>query len=203
LAELRKICDEYGILLIADEIQTGVGRTGEFWAHTRSGITPDIMIMAKGIASGMPLSAIAASHELMDKWKPGSHGGTYGGGNSVVLAAAVETLRVVQEEKLVENARNMGDYLLESLKDLQQAFPFMGDVRGWGLMIGTEFTTNGKPDAGIATALQKYAKENRLLLLTCGTYGNVIRWIPPLIVKRKQIDDALAIFRRGLQTIVK
>jgi 4-aminobutyrate aminotransferase len=135
LQELRKICDEHGILLIFDEIQTGNGRTGDYWAHSRSGIAPDILVSAKGLASGMPIAMIASSQALMEKWKAGSHGGTYGGGNAAVLAAAVETVKVIHEEGLVENARNMGDYLTESLKDLQQEFPFIGDVRGWGLQI--------------------------------------------------------------------
>ena len=201
IAELRKICDANGIMLIMDEIQSGFGRTGEFWAHTRSGIAPDIMLMAKGLASGMPLSSIAAPRALMEKWTPGSHGGTYAGGNPVVLAAATATVKVIQEEDLVQNARDMGDYLSESLRDLQQEFPFIGDVRGWGLMIATEFTTDGQPDAGIAKAVNTFCVENGLLMLTCGTYSNVIRWIPPLIVTRAQIDDALAIFRRGLESI--
>ena len=201
LAELRKICDEYGILLILDEIQTGFGRTGEMFAHTRSGITPDIMIMAKGLASGMPLSAIAAPRTLMEKWTPGSHGGTYAGGNPVVLAAATATVKVIQDEGLVQNSRAMGDYLSESLRDLQQEFPIIGDVRGWGLMIATEFTTDGKPDAAITKTVHKACVDNNLLILTCGTYGNVIRWIPPLIVTRDQIDEALGIFRQALETV--
>jgi 4-aminobutyrate aminotransferase-like enzyme len=201
LAELRKICDAHGIMLIMDEIQTGFGRTGEMFAHTRSGIAPDIMLLAKGLASGMPLSAIAAPRALMEKWTPGSHGGTYAGGNPVVLAAATATVKVIQEEGLVENSRAMGDYLSESLRDLQQEFPFIGDVRGWGLMIATEFTSDGKPDAAITKKVHKFCVDNNLLILTCGTYGNVIRWIPPLIVTRDQIDEALGIFRRGLESV--
>jgi 4-aminobutyrate aminotransferase len=203
IAELRKICDQYGIMLVIDEVQSGAGRTGEWWAHLRSGIQPDIMIMAKGIGSGMPISAIAAPRHIMEHWKPGSHGGTYGGGNGSVLAGAIATLKVIQEEQLVENARAMGDYLLESLKDLQQEFPFIGDVRGWGLMVATEFTSQGEPDAGITAAVAKHAIENKLLLLTCGSYGNVIRWIPPLVVNQAQLDEALGIFRNALRTIVK
>jgi 4-aminobutyrate aminotransferase len=203
LSELRKICDQYGIMLLIDEVQTGFGRTGELWAHTRSGITPDIMIMAKGLGSGMPISGIAAPRSIMDKWPAGAHGGTYGGGNAVVMAAAVATVKTIIEEKLVENARDLGSYLVEGLKDLQQEFPFIGDVRGWGLMVATEFTnpSTGEPDAAITKTVADACVQNRLLMLTCGTYGNVIRWIPPLVVTRQQIDDALAIFRKGLQMV--
>ncbi len=200
LRELRRICDETGILLIIDEIQSGFGRTGELWAHTRSGITPDIMIMAKGLASGMPMSAIAAPRQLMEKWTPGSHGGTYGGGNAVVMAASLATLDAIQEEKMVENACNMGECLTNGLKQLQQEYPVMGDVRGWGLMVGTEFTdANGKPASDIAKKVAKECVDNRLLLLTCGTYGNVIRWIPPLVVNEPQINDGLNIFADALK----
>jgi 4-aminobutyrate aminotransferase len=200
LQGLRAICDQHGILLVIDEVQSGVGRTGEWWAHLRSQVRPDIMIMAKGLGSGMPISAIAAPRALMEKWKPGSHGGTYGGGNAAVMAAAIASLQVVQDEKLVENARHMGDYLKESLQDLQAEFPVMGDVRGWGLMIGTEFKhPTGEPAGGVVSAVQAKALEAGLLLLTCGTYGNVIRWIPPLIVNQGQIDEAMGIFRQALR----
>jgi 4-aminobutyrate aminotransferase len=201
LQELRKICDKYGILLVLDEVQSGFGRTGEWWGHTRSAVRPDVMVMAKGLASGMPMSAIAAPRALMEKWQAGSHGGTYGGGNAVVLAAAIATVKAIQEEKLVENARAMGDYLKESLQDLQQEFPFIGDVRGWGLMVATEFTTDGQPNAEIAKLVSKKAAEHGLLLLTCGSYGNVIRWIPPLVVNQAQIDEGLGIFREALKKV--
>lgn len=200
LRELRRLCDETGILLIIDEIQTGFGRTGEFWAHSRSGITPDIMIMAKGLASGMPMSAIAAPRELMEKWTPGSHGGTYGGGNAVVMAASLATLEAIEEEKLVENACNMGECLTHGLRELQKEYPVIGDVRGWGLMVGTEFThPDGKPAADVVKKVAKACIDNRLLLLTCGTYGNVIRWIPPLVVNEQQINDGLNIFADALK----
>lgn len=198
LAELRKLCDKTGILLIFDEVQTGFGRTGEFWAHVRSNTTPDIIVMAKGLASGMPMSGIASSRALMEKWPSGSHGGTYAGGNAVVAAAAIATAKVIVEEKLVENARDVGGYLQESLGDLQQEFPLIGDVRGWGLMVGTEFTRDGKPDGALAKAVADRCIENNLLLLTCGYHGNVIRWIPPLVVNQGQVDEALTIFKDAL-----
>lgn len=198
LEALRDICDEHGILLIFDEIQSGYGRTGRFWAHEYSNARPDIMIMAKGIASGMPMSAFAAPRDLMDKFTPGSHGGTYGGGNAVVMAAAIATIDTIQEEKLVENALKTGQYLTNKLCDLKEKYPVIGDVRGPGMMIATEFTVNGKPATDIAKSISKQCEKNGLLLLTCGTYGNVIRWIPPLITTPAHIDEAIGIFEDAI-----
>ncbi|MCQ3931905.1 MAG: aspartate aminotransferase family protein [Chloroflexi bacterium] len=203
LQALRQICDEYGMLLILDEIQSGFGRTGEFWAHSRSGITPDVLIMAKGIASGMPMSAIAAPRKLMEKWQVGAHGGTYGGGNAVVMAAAIATVKTIQQEKLVANAREMGEYLKDGLTELQGRFPVIGDVRGWGLMVATEFVKDGQPSADLAKAISKASLERNLMLLTCGSYANVIRWIPPLVVNRAQIDESLNIFNNALESVVR
>lgn len=196
--KLRQICDEYGILLIADEVQSGFGRTGEWFGIDHSGVTPDILIMAKGLASGMPLSGIAAPRELMDKWPPGSHGGTYGG-NAVSCAAAVATIQVLREENLIENAQKMGSVLTTGLRKLQETHSEIGDVRGWGLMIATEFTTpKGEPWGEQASAVTKKCHEEGLMLLTCGAYGNVIRWIPPLIVSQDQLQEALGIFESAL-----
>ncbi len=198
MQKLRQLCDENGILLVADEVQTGFGRTGKWFASEHSGVTPDILIMAKGLASGMPLSGIAAPRELMDKWPPGSHGGTYGG-NAVSCAAAVTTIQVLREEKLIENAANMGLVLTTGLRKLQEEHPEIGDVRGWGLMVASEFTTpDGEPWGERATAVTKACHEQNLMLLTCGAYGNVIRWIPPLVVNQSQIQEALTIFAAAL-----
>jgi 4-aminobutyrate aminotransferase len=194
---LRELCDEHGILLIADEVQSGFGRTGRFFAVEHFEIRPDIMLMAKGIASGMPLSGLAAGKELMSKWKPGSHGGTYGG-NAVACAAAVATIRAMKDEKLPENAAARGEQLMTGLRRLQSDFKAIGDVRGLGLMVATEFTRDGEPDTDAAKAVVRAAFERDLMLLTCGTYDNVIRWIPPLVVTPEQIDEALAIFASAL-----
>jgi 4-aminobutyrate aminotransferase len=195
---LREICDEHGILLVADEVQTGFGRTGKFFALEHFQLRPDIMTMAKGLASGLPLSGVAASRALMESWIPGTHGGTYGG-NAVACAAAEATVRVLQEEGLVDNAAHLGRVLLAGLQDIQAGCSLLGDVRGLGLMVGTEFTL---PDRTPATALVKQivgrCQEQGLLLLTCGTYGNVIRWIPPLVVNRGEIEGALEIFSAAL-----
>jgi 4-aminobutyrate aminotransferase len=194
LAGLRERCDRHGILLVVDEIQTGVGRTGRFWGHEHFDVRPDVVVTAKGLASGFPLSAIAAPTALMSQGRPGSQGGTYGG-NAVSCAAALATLQVVEEEGLVARADALGTVLREQLARLAADTPAIGDVRGLGLMVGVEFNTpEGEPDAGTAQRVQQEAMHAGLLLLTCGTYGNVVRLIPALVVTRDQLDDALDIF---------
>jgi len=201
MQELRKICTENNILLIVDEVQSGFGRTGKLFGFEHSGILPDIIVMAKGLGSGLPVSGIAASKELMAKWEPGTHGGTYGGGSAVPMAAALATVKTLQDENLIENSAKMGEHLMAGLRKLQKQYPFMGDVRGRGLMIGVEITAENNESKSITSALQKACLEKDLLLLTCGTYGNVIRWIPPLIVNAEQIDEALSIFEEALKSI--
>lgn len=190
---LREICDEHGIILIADEIQSGFGRTGKYFAIEHEGVIPDILIMAKGLASGMPLSGIAYKHGLEKNWLPGSHGGTYGG-NPVCCAAAVATIDILRDEDLLENAVIRGKQLKDGLNLIKQRDNRIGDVRGVGLMVATEFVKDNEPDPETAKAVIKEALERKLLLLGCGTYGNVVRWIPPLIVNEEQINTALAIF---------
>jgi len=198
LPGLRQICDEHDILLIIDEVQSGFGRTGRFFALEHFDVTPDIIVMAKGLGSGFPISGIAARRELMEQWMPGSHGGTYGG-NAVACAAATATVQVIRAEGLAENAAHIGERLMDGLRRLQERYPTVGDVRGLGLMVATEFTTSeGEPDKATAKAVQKRCLEARLFLLTCGPYDNVIRWIPPLVVNAEQIDQALEIFGRAL-----
>lgn len=201
MQELRKICTTNDILLIADEVQSGFGRTGKFFGFEHSGIVPDIIVMAKGLGSGLPISGIASRKDLMDKWEPGSHGGTYGGGGPVISAAALATVQTLQEENLVANAARMGERLCSGLRKLQLKFPIIGDVRGRGLMVGVEITAKGDQSKTITSAIQAACLKRNLLLLTCGTYGNVIRWIPPLIVTSDQIDEALAIFEASLNDI--
>ncbi|MBL8047036.1 MAG: aminotransferase class III-fold pyridoxal phosphate-dependent enzyme, partial [Anaerolineales bacterium] len=140
MRELREICTHYGILLIADEVQSGFGRTGRWFGIEHFEVTPDVLTMAKGIASGLPLSGLCASPDLMKKWTPGSHGGTFGG-NVIACAAGVATVQAMREEKMVENAEQMGSVLMTGLRKLQEDHPEIGDVRGLGLMIATEFTT--------------------------------------------------------------
>jgi 4-aminobutyrate aminotransferase len=198
LEGLRERCTQYGILFVADEVQTGFGRTGKMWGYEHAPVTPDIMIMAKGLGSGIPISAVASSQEIMRKWPTGSHGGTYGG-NALATATAVATVETIRDEDLTGNAAAMGERLTEGLIELQGRYPIIGDVRGRGLMIGTEFMRQGQPDKEVTKAIQKGCIERRLLLLTCGSYENVIRWIPPLVVNEAQIDAALTVFEAAVQ----
>jgi 4-aminobutyrate aminotransferase len=199
---LRQIADEHDLLLIIDEIQSGFGRTGRWFAYEHFNVMPDILVIAKGLASGMPLSGVLSARSLMEKWTPGSHGGTYGG-NAVAATAAVATIQTIREENLVENAQARGSQLMEGLRHLQARYPMIADVRGLGLMIAAEFRdADGNPDNPTAKAVQKACFEERLLLLTCGPWDNTIRWIPPLIVSEKQVEAGLQIFERALQKSV-
>ena len=195
---LRALCDELNILLIMDEVQSGFGRTGKWFAFEHFGIVPDMVTMAKGIASGMPLSALATSKALMDRWIPGTHGGTYTA-NAVSCAAAVATIQVMKEEKLVDNAARMGEFLKDGLTELQSRFPVIGDVRGLGLMVATEFGPARVPNSKVAHLVRDAAQADKLLLLTCGPYDNTIRFVPPLIVNQSQVEDALTIFEHALE----
>ncbi|UCF60148.1 MAG: aspartate aminotransferase family protein [Anaerolineaceae bacterium] len=198
LQGIRQICDEHGILLIADEIQSGFGRTGQWFAFEHFEITPDILTLAKGLASGLPLSGVIARMDLMEKWTPGSHGGTYGG-NAVACAAAAATIRVIRDQELLENAQARGGQFMSGLAQLQETYPVIGDLRGLGLMIGAEFTgTDGRPDKDTAKAVVHACLERRLLLLTCGPWDNTIRFIPPLVVTSEQIDQAIEVFEESL-----
>ena len=203
LKGLRTLCDKHGILLILDEVQSGFGRTGKWFAREHSGVVPDIMTVAKGIASGLPLSGVFSRMDLMKKWPVGSHGGTYGG-NAVACAAGVATIQAMREEDMPGNAARRGLQLMTGLRRLQEEYPVIGDVRGLGLMIGSEFTANGKPaDKALVKAVVHACEERGLLLLTCGTYDNVIRWIPPLVVTEQQIADSLDIFGEALKETIQ
>lgn len=191
LSGLRERADKFGIQLIVDEVQAGVGRTGKFWGHQWSTVTPDIMTFAKGIASGFPISGIAASTQTMEKAWPGSQGGTYGG-NAVAAAAAIATLDVIEREGLVKNARDRGQQLSTGLATLRSRYGSIADVRGHGLMIGVEFADDdNSPRPDLATAVQRAAIDEDLLLLTCGVRANVLRIIPPLNVTADEIEIGL------------
>ncbi|MGB3352282.1 MAG: aminotransferase class III-fold pyridoxal phosphate-dependent enzyme [Mycobacterium sp.] len=202
LAGLRQRADEHGILLVVDEVQTGFGRTGKFWGHDHFAVRPDILITAKGLASGFPLSAIAASEELMAKAWPGSQGGTYGG-NAVACAAAVATLDVIRDEGLVDNSAQRGTQLRHGLSLVAEKYDEITDVRGLGLMIGNEFRdAAGKPDGKLAAAAQQEAARRGLLLLTCGAWGQVVRFIPALVVDADQVDEAVGIWADAVSAVV-
>lgn len=204
LQGLRQICDEHGILLVFDEVQSGFGRTGKFFALEHFNVQPDILVMAKGLGSGFPISGIAAPRELMDKWIVGTHGGTYGG-NPMGCAAATATIQVLLEENLVENAANRGQQLKDGLQEIQTRFPIIGDVRGLGLMVGVEFTDpqSGKPATSLAKSVVKHCFEKgNLILMTCGSYGNTVRWIPPLVVTEEQINGSLKLFEQAVAAAI-
>ncbi|RRQ25759.1 aminotransferase class III-fold pyridoxal phosphate-dependent enzyme [Rhodococcus sp. Eu-32] len=199
LEGLRERADRHGIVFVVDEVQAGVGRTGKFWGHEHSAAKPDIVITAKGLASGFPISAIAASTELMSKAWPGSQGGTYGG-NAVAAAAAIATLDVVRDEGLVENAAKQGAALLDGLRGLKEQYSAIGDARGIGLMLALEFVDDaGAPDAAAATRVQQTAISEGLLLLTCGGTGNVVRVIPALVVTDDEIAEGVDALARTLK----
>ena len=202
LPRLREITRQHGILLIADEVQTGFGRTGELFAVNHWGVVPDILVMAKGIASGLPLSGIVAQRAILDKLPPGSHGGTYGG-NVVACAAANATLDVIEEEGLVANARERGAQFLAGLRAIAPKYRSIGDVRGLGLMLALELIKpdegDGRgPDPEITTKVQAAALDRKLIVLTAGTYVNVIRIIPPLVTTADEVDQALRIIDESL-----
>lgn len=201
LQALRAICDEHGILLIADEVQSGYGRTGEMWAFQHAGIVPDVVCVAKAIANGLPLSAIVTSRDLQERWGRGAHGTTYGG-NPVACAAGVAVLETIRDEALVDKARSRGAELAGGLRELMAEHPAIGDVRGRGLMIGVEFVRDRdtrEPDGTMADAVTARAAEAGLLLLSCGLHHQVIRWIPPLDVSVPEIEEALHLFERALR----
>lgn len=192
MQELRKICDRHGILLVADEVQSGAGRTGKWWAIEHTGVEPDIVCIAKGVASGMPLSVCMTRADVMD-WKPGSHASTYGG-NPVSIAAAMATLNVIEREGL-SNVSTVGEAMMQRLKKWTKTHPIVGDVRGCGLMIGVEIVKDRQsrePAGAWRNQIERLAFDRGLLILGCGE--NSIRLAPPLIVKQEEADIALDIF---------
>jgi len=194
LVRLRELCDRHGILLVAAEVQSGMGRTGRMWAIEHAEVEPDIVISAKGIASGLPLGAFMARAGLMETWSAGAHGSTYGG-SPVPCAAGLATLEVIKSDKLLANAAEQGEFLLSGLRDLQQKYPGrITDVRGIGLMIGVEFRT-----AGEAEAVQRQAFERGLLVLECGERS--IRISPPLVVSRAQADAGLRLLGDAIDAV--
>ncbi len=194
LQSLRDICDKHGILLIFDEVQTGIGRTGELYAYQTFGVKPDILTSAKALSGGIPLSAIIAKKEIMDKWPAGAHGGTFGG-NPLACAAALKTLEIIEEKGVLDHCKKQGAYFMDCLHRLQEKYPKrIGDVRGVGLMVAMEITDEyGNPDASYTALIKNKALEKDVLLLTCGSDHNVVRFIPPLTVSTEEIDLAIRV----------
>ena len=202
LKKMREICDRHGILLIFDEVQTGFGRTGNWFAAQTFDVTPDIMAVAKGIAAGMPLGVTIASKELMDQWPMGSHATTFGG-NPIACAAARASIEVIKEEKLLENARTVGDYALNQLIQLKDKFSIIHDVRGVGLMIGIALkdAETGEPDGEAVMYVLNSCLEKGVLFYLCGNAGEIIRMIPPLTVTKAQVDEGIKVLEEALTAV--
>ncbi|MBC8163489.1 MAG: aminotransferase class III-fold pyridoxal phosphate-dependent enzyme, partial [Roseiflexaceae bacterium] len=220
LCGLREICDRHGILLIFDEVQSGVGRTGKMWAfehecaattcgdgscsacgRAKAGVVPDIVASAKGLGGGVPIGAMIARRDLMERWQPGAHGNTYGG-NALVCAAAYEVLDLVEHE-LTANAARVGDYLMNGLLALKERYEVIGDVRGRGLMLGIDFVKDRgtkEYDKALANAMMEESFKRGMLVLTCG--ASTVRLCPPLVLTEAQADEALTIFESTLQSLV-
>ncbi len=197
LAGLRRLCDEHGILLIFDEVQSGVGRTGRMWACQHWDVQPDILTSAKGLGSGLPIGAFIAKQKIMAQWPRGAHGNTYGG-NPLSCAAAIATLDLVSSQ-YAANAAKVGEHFMGRLRELQRDYPCIGEVRGRGLMIGMELIEPGDertPARGLIERLVTRAFHNGLLLLSCGV--STLRFMPPLCVTAAEVDEAMVLLRRAL-----
>jgi len=200
LEGLRRICDQHGIMLIVDEVQSGMGRTGKMFASDHYDLKPDIVCIAKGIGSGLPIGACVARADLMD-WKPGAHASTFGG-NPVCIAAALKTIELL-EGGLVRNSAEVGDYLKSELEKLKGKYDCIGDVRGMGMMIGVEFVedrTSNKPDPELRDRVEVACFERGLVILGAG--NNTIRWSPPLILTKENVDVAVEIFDEAIAASV-
>jgi 4-aminobutyrate aminotransferase len=203
LRELRALCTDNGILLICDEIQSGIGRTGKMWAFEDAGIVPDVVCVAKALANGLPIGAIVTRRELQERWGVGAHGTTFGG-NPVSCAAGVAVMKTIAEEGLVANASDRGDELMAGLRGLMATDDRIGDVRGRGLMVGVEFVRDRAtrdPDTATSEALIAGCADQGLLVLNCGTHHNVIRFLPPIDVTAEEISQGIEMFTAALRAI--
>jgi 4-aminobutyrate aminotransferase/(S)-3-amino-2-methylpropionate transaminase len=201
LQQLRAITERHGIVLIADEIQTGFGRTGRMFGFEHAGIQPDLVTVAKSLAGGFPLSGVVGKAEIMDAPAPGGLGGTYGG-NAIACAAALAVLDAFEEDGLLERAQVLGETLHAALADLQAAHDFIGTVRGRGFMQAIEFVTDGaskRPDPDRATRIMERARENGLLVIKCGVYRNIVRFLAPIVLSDADLDEALRILREAIE----
>ena len=200
LAAARAITAEHGTLLVIDEVQTGIGRTGSWLAHSRSGIVPDVITLAKGLGGGLPISAVTGRAEVMDAPNPGGLGGTYAG-NPLGVAAAHAVLDVIEEEGLAERAERLGQRLKQRLASLRDDVPEIVDIRGPGLMNAVEFNVAGtdKPSPEFTNRVREEALSRSLILLTCGVHGNVIRFLPPLTVPDAVFEEALDILEDAIR----
>ena len=196
---IRELCTKHGILLIFDEIQSGYGRTGKMFASEHFNVVPDVMTLGKAIAGGLPMSAIVSTKEIMDTWKPGMHGTTFGG-HPVCAAAGLAVLKAFEDEHILENCNNQGNYLKERLLELQKKYPVMGDVRGLGLMMAVEFINpdDKSPSANALNKVKEYCFNHGMLTLSCGVHGNGFRFATPLNITKEELDKGLTIFENAL-----
>jgi 4-aminobutyrate aminotransferase/(S)-3-amino-2-methylpropionate transaminase len=199
---LQEFATKHGIVFIADEVQSGFARTGKLFAVEHEGMTPDMIITAKGIAGGLPLAAVTARAEIMDSSHVGGLGGTYGG-NPIACAAALAAIKTIEEEKLVERAAHIGKILDDTLNELKAKYPVIGDVRGRGAMVAIELVKPGTkdPHPEAMTKVIKYCQSKGVLILTAGTYGNVIRFLPPLVITDELLKDGLSVLAEGFATL--
>jgi 4-aminobutyrate aminotransferase/(S)-3-amino-2-methylpropionate transaminase len=203
LRKLRTLCDQHGILLIVDEIQTGFGRTGRMFAIEHSGIEPDLMTIAKSVSGGVPLSAVIGKAQIMDSPGPGGLGGTFAG-SPLACAAGLAVLEVIREEQLVSRANHIGHFMTSRLKGLQVRFPSIGEIRAVGAMVAIELVKKGSaehPDADLTKALIQAAGKKGLILLSCGVYGNVIRFLAPLTIPDALLKEGFNLFEQALQEV--
>ncbi|HKX43101.1 MAG TPA: 4-aminobutyrate--2-oxoglutarate transaminase [Burkholderiaceae bacterium] len=199
MRSVREICDRHGIVLIADEIQTGFARTGKWFAMQHHDVLPDLITMAKSLGGGLPLSAVCGRAEIMDAPAPGGLGGTYAG-NALAVAAAHAVLDVIEEEKLNERAERLGRKLVDTLNALRKKAPRISDVRGLGSMVAVEFAkADGTPDAEFTKQVQQRAQEAGLILLTCGVHANVVRFLYPLTIEDSVFDEGLTILAKAIE----
>ncbi|EMJ89401.1 4-aminobutyrate--2-oxoglutarate transaminase [Leptospira meyeri] len=203
LKKLRAICDEHGILLIADEVQSGFARTGKLFAIEHSGVKPDLITTAKSLAAGMPLSAVIGKTSIMDAVEPGGLGGTYAG-NPVACAAGIAVMDLIEEEGILDKSIKLGKLLVNELNEIKKSYPHIGEIRGLGAMVAFELVENGdanKPSADLAKKLTAKALENGLVLLSCGVYGNVIRILVPITAEESIVKEGLSIITKSLKEI--
>jgi 4-aminobutyrate aminotransferase/(S)-3-amino-2-methylpropionate transaminase len=201
---VRRLCDEHGIVFVVDEVQTGYGRTGKMWAIEHHRVEPDLMVVAKSIAGGLPLSAVVGRAEIMDAPPDSAIGGTYVG-NPVAQAAALAVLDVFDEEGLVERAAALGETIRTRMETWQERWPAIGDVRGLGAMLAIELVRDREtkePDSETATKVVETAAQHGVLLLKSGIYGNCIRVLTPLVITDGELDEALAVWEQALETVL-
>ncbi|MBM7691191.1 4-aminobutyrate aminotransferase [Peribacillus deserti] len=196
IQELRRLCDSHGILLVFDEVQTGFGRTGKMFAAEHSGVTPDILVLAKALSGGMPLGAIVAARELHEKWPAGGHGSTFGG-NPISCAAALANIKILQEENLIERSSKLGERIVTRLRSSLKGLDAVNEVRGIGLMIGIEFESSIAASA--VPHIKQKALENKLLIMNCGVYGQTIRLMLPLNIEEEVLEKGLSILEKAIK----